>query len=71
MDVYLAKIHKEVQYSSQVSLFVPSCGLIVERKYICYTFLVELYTSHQMHITVVYSYLSVTFCDGFFSCENN
>ena len=36
--------------SSHVSLFVTSCGLIVERKYICCTFLVELYTSHQMHI---------------------
>ena len=49
LDVTLAKIHEEVQYSSQVSLFVTSCGLIVERKYMRCTFLVKLYTSHQKH----------------------
>ena len=36
--------------------FVTSCGLIAERKYIRCTALVELYTSHQMHIRVVYFY---------------
>ena len=32
----------------QVSLFVTSCGLIVDGKYIGYQFLIKLYTSHQL-----------------------
>ena len=44
-----SKTDSKSQYSSQVSLFDTSCGLIVERKYIRCTALVELYTCHQIN----------------------
>ena len=57
---------------SQISLFVTSCGLIVDGKCIGCPFLVKLYTSHQINLVreiFVNSYLSITFCDGCFHVD--
>ena len=76
LDVSLSKTHEKSPVIITSLSVCYELWLIVERKYIRCTALVELYTSHQtiriLNLVLeifVYSYLSIDFCDGCFHVD--